>query len=580
MKTAPPSCRTSFPPSRAHKAKVSEEKNALRQESEQLKSQGQFLDTMKQQRLELLSTREKSLEMTAAIVKRNTAAFAAGKPPLKFAGIAAALQNKSADKVQTISLQGCNPYIDQLSIDWGNEKILLNLHSDVAALRQKLDESSVHRSLRDQADQLLYNEIAMTSREAGEEIAPHQNQFEIALSTLSNSNSFLALRLSTIAAAQCQQLQETLKTTWHPKHPDLSPTAFPIYDYETYSKLPASEQNFALVIYSPALNKKAPPQGFHMNSIYVIAKGMDKFLERLKTDGQSEQTSQFHQDFSHLKEILQRSGFVGYSGGAYALSPEYAHDFIFEGEDYFLTVLKATREDFSVHGTKRYAVLEFTDIEQRILTENKIDNRIHEDLLKWRDDYYAAKLNIRGVSPYDVPKPTKNILWNNFKLSFVKYFRGDDRKILHWGLDLSGGKTVQIELRDSNNRTVTDEADIKQGINELYNRVNKMGVSEVSIRQEGNFITLDFPGSQGLSAAELVKASSMYFHIVNEKFSPEQPAAGRRHKPLPPGDLERSRRYQPQRWRRDQPDRLETSLWRLDGPRCHPAPQRIGPHPL
>ena len=78
---------------------------------------------------------------------------------------------------------------------------------------------------------------------------------------------------------------------------------------------------------------------------------------------------------------------------------------------------------------------------------------------------------------------------------------------------------MQIELRDNRNRTVTDETDLKQGVNELYNRVNKMGVSEVSIRQEGNYITLDFPGSQGLSAAELVKASSMYFHVVNEKFS-------------------------------------------------------------
>ena len=130
----------------------------------------------------------------------------------------------------------------------------------------------------------------------------------------------------------------------------------------------------------------------------------------------------------------------------------------------------------------------------------------------------------KGSSKFDVPKPTQNVYWDNFKLSFVKFFRGDDRKILHWGLDLSGGKTVQIELRDTNNRIVTNEADLKQGMNELYNRVNKMGVSEVSIRQEGNFITLDFPGSQGLSAAELVKASTMYFHIVNEKFSPNNPS--------------------------------------------------------
>src|SRR5690349_2791671 len=51
-----------------------------------------------------------------------------------------------------------------------------------------------------------------------------------------------------------------------------------------------------------------------------------------------------------------------------------------------------------------------------------------------------------------------------------------------------------------------------------------MGVSEVSIRQEGNYITLDFPGSQGLSASELIKASSMQFHVVNEKLGPYNPS--------------------------------------------------------
>jgi SecD/SecF fusion protein len=71
---------------------------------------------------------------------------------------------------------------------------------------------------------------------------------------------------------------------------------------------------------------------------------------------------------------------------------------------------------------------------------------------------------------------------------------------------------------------VTNEADIKQGMNELYARVNKMGVSEVSLRREGHLITLDFPGSQNLSASDLVKASSMYFHVVNEKFTNNNPA--------------------------------------------------------
>jgi SecD/SecF fusion protein len=500
------------------KEKIRQEKNGLREEGEKLKSQGQFLEVVKQQRLELLTSREKTLDSASAIVKRNSEKFAAGSDPATFASVGAALQ-----KSNTISLNGNNPFVEKLTIDWGNEKVNISLYPDIAELREKLDQGTKLTGLRDQADQLLYNEIAAASRQSGEEMSPFQNQFEIHLSKLTSSQSFLALQLSSIAAAECKQLKDILLTTWHPQHPDLSPASFPIYDYETYNALPAGEKSFGLVIYAPALYKKAPPQGFHMNSIYVIAKGMDKFVQRISSETQSEQTTQFIQDFNHLREILQQNGFVGYSGAAYAVSPEFSQDFIFEGEDYYQTILKATREDFSVHGTKRYAVLEFTDVEQRVLTENKIDNRMHEDLLKWRDDYYAAKLGIRGVSKFDVPKPTKNVLWDNFKLSLVKYFRGDDRKILHWGLDLSGGKTVQIELRDSNNRVVTDPNDIKQGINELYNRVNKMGVSEVSIRQEGNFITLDFPGSQGLSAAELVKASTMYFHIINEKFGPNNP---------------------------------------------------------
>ena len=505
------------------KEAVKAEKALLKEESEQLKAQGQFLEIVKQQRLELLNSRERTFDQASAILKRNSQAFGAGKPPLTFSSFASALQSNASEKIQSVNLQGRNPFIEKLSIDWNNEKIYLSLYADVAEQRQKLDQSVGHSSLRDQADQLLYNEIALVSRQADEKISPLQNQFEISLNQLNNSKSFLALRLSTVAAAQTKQLEETLKTTWQPQHPDLVPASFPIFDYETYNKLPASERNFGLVIYAPALNNKAPPQGFHMNSIYVIAKGMDKFLQRLKSETHQDQANQFIQDFNQLRDILQQNGFVGYSGGAHALNPEFANDFIFEGEDYYQTVLKATHENFNVRGTKRFAILEYTDVEQRILAENRIDNSIHEDLLKWRDDYYAAQLGLRGVSKYDVPKPTKNVFWNNFKLSFVKFFRGDDRKILHWGLDLSGGKTVQIELRDSNNRIVTNEADIKQGINELYNRVNKMGVSEVSIRQEGNFITLDFPGSQGLSAAELVKASSMYFHIVNEKFGPNNP---------------------------------------------------------
>lgn len=507
------------------KDSFAKEKNTLSEEAAALKNQGAFLDPAKQQKLDLLSSREKMLTSTIGVVRKNQSSFSSGKQPWSYASMGAALQ-KSRQQVspgntkQVLSLDGKNPFFEKVIIDWQNETITLALYSDVIALNKKLASIASQTYLKDQVEQLLFNEVAYVSRLSGEKIAPSQDAFTIALSDVANSKSFLAFRLSSIAGAQSNQVKQALLSKWTPVHPDLKRDVFPVWDYSEYLSLPSDQKKLGLVVYSPVNNGKTPENGFRMNSIYVVAKGIDKILQQYQANPHSEQAEQFFTDFYKLRDILQKNGFVGYSGSAFISNKEFSGDYIFEAPDYYQSILAATREDFSVHGTKRYAVLEFSDVEHRILTENKIDTRIHEDLLKWRDDYQAASLNIKGLSKYDVPKPTQNALVSNLLLSAKKYFRGDDRKILHWGLDLSGGKTVQIELRDNNNRLVTNEADIKQGINELYNRVNKMGLSEVTIRQEGNYITLDFPGSQGLSASDLVKASSMFFHVVNEKFSP------------------------------------------------------------
>ena len=49
-------------------------------------------------------------------------------------------------------------------------------------------------------------------------------------------------------------------------------------------------------------------------------------------------------------------------------------------------------------GSKRYAVLDFTDVEQRILAWNKIEDRIQEDLLKWKEEYNAAQVDLNASS--------------------------------------------------------------------------------------------------------------------------------------------------------------------------------------
>ncbi|MES2122823.1 MAG: protein translocase subunit SecDF, partial [Chlamydiota bacterium] len=225
---------------------IGSQRKALKDQSDTLRAQGQFLETVKQQELDLLSAREKTLEQAYAIVKRNAQSFGAGKTPFTYGTLSASLQNKPAEGVQVISLMGCNPFVEQIAIDWSNEKILLSLYSDVEKVREQLDMSNSKTYLRDMADQLLYNEIAFASRQSGETISPFQDKFEIALSQLQNSDSFIALRLSTIAAEQSKQLVETLQSTWQPKHTDLSRDAFPIYDYETYLQLPESKQNLCL----------------------------------------------------------------------------------------------------------------------------------------------------------------------------------------------------------------------------------------------------------------------------------------------------------------------------------------------
>lgn len=465
--------------------------------------------------LALLKSRENLIIQAETLLKNHRKDFITSQQPWNYARAGSALKESpfsEGAQVQMISLEDQNPFVEHYVIDWANDQILLKLYPDLVQAREN------STPLKEQVDQLVYNAIAEISRQSGEEISPFQNQFQIALSDLPESKTFLTLRLYSIAQAKANDLREIISLHWSPEHPDLKKEVFPIWDYETYQKLPLDQKSLGLLVFAPSMYNTMPPKGFKMNSIYVIAKGVDKILERVSAYPGSEASEQFLKDFRALEKLMQINGFFGYSANSFAISSEFAGDFIFEGEDYYQSVLVASRENFQVHGTKRYAVLEFTNVEQRILAENKIDNAIHEELLKWRDDYRSAQVDIRKVSKYAIPSPTKNVLWDNFKLSFVKYFRGDERKILHWGLDMSGGKTVQIELLYDQNKVVSKEADIRQGINELYSRVNKMGVSEVSIRQEGNTIALDFPGSQALSANELIKASSMYFHVINEQF--------------------------------------------------------------
>lgn len=488
-------------------------------EADKKKSSSEGFEADQEQQLSRLERQNSILNHASIIIKNNSAAFK-GSAPLNYQKIKEELASKQSTanngSNEIVSLQDTNPFIEALVIDWNNDKILLKLFNDVQELRVGEKSNSY---LKDKINQYVINAVADASQQADETVEPIEDTFAVNLNSLIGAKSFLIFNLNYLAEKRSGELIEELKKNWHPQHHDLASESFPIYSYQDFKKLPVEQQKLGLVVYAPAIEKQAMPEGFHAGSIYVIAKGLDAIAMKYQSSPQDPDAKLLASDINSLTEILKQNGFLGYSGASYGVAPEFSKDYLFEMSDYYSNLLKAARENFTVKGSKRYAVLDFTDVEQRILALNNIDDRIQEDLLKWREAYQTARVALDPVNRYLVPKPTRNAFWENFKLSFIKYFRGDERKVLKWGLDLSGGKTVRIGLRDRNNRPVTNPDDLKTAVNQLYVRVNNLGVSERTIHIENNNIILDFPGSQNLSAAELVKASAMYFHIVNEKFA-------------------------------------------------------------
>jgi SecD/SecF fusion protein len=496
------------------------EKINIAEEEKKAKEQESFIENNTWQRKELLDKKEIALITAENILKNNVSKFANGQIPWEYKSTISALNEEyrkesSNDSVLSLDVDNKNTFIKEITIDWMNDKVSFFMHDDVLNYLSKTSAENKHL-----VEQMIINEIAKISKKTEEKISVQGQAYVVNLNALTNSKSVLTLKLTEIAKVQANQIKTTLEKDWNPSHPEMQKDNFPIYDYETYLSLPSSQKQLCLVIFIPAIHSSVAPVGMHDNSIYVIAKGLERIMQKYQTHSNSEMGQTLLDDFKNLNALLRQYGFLGFSGSSLKLQSEFSNDFIFENSNYYQSILKASRENFQTNGSKKFATLEFTNLEQRILTENQIDNSIQEDLLKWKDDYNTQKVSLNSENKFDVPAPTKNPLLSNLLLSSKKYFRGDDRKILHWGLDLSGGKTVQIELRDKSNKIVSNEADLKQGVNELYNRVNKMGVSEVTIRTQGSNIVLDFPGSQGLSASELVKASTMYFNIVNEKFTP------------------------------------------------------------
>ncbi len=412
-----------------------------------------------------------------------------------------------------------NPLFDRVALDISSNRIELNASQDIQALLEQ-EEAKDITDLQVFLREELLQQAALVSRASGEEIETvSDSTYAIPLFSTPGAASFLKLSSSELAQEMSQTLLNQVFDFWSPQSADFQEDSYPRVTIDAFAKLPRREdRKMCLLAFSPASTPLSVGHILKPSSLYLILRGGKKIVDSAPSD---EAKSQAIQDITALAQILQKRGFISYTGEEVKNSfgaTEFLSDIIFELENFYAPYLALTKEQFQVKG--RTPILEFSTFENRLRVENTIDDQEQESLVRWKEMWQSAQVAANPQEKILVPHPNRNVFLSNFAKGWKKYFRGDYSKVLHWGLDLSGGKSVKVGLYDSAMRPVTDQKDLHQAVSELYQRLNGMGVSERVIRVENNTISIDFPGSQDISSNELIQASAMYFHIVNEKFGP------------------------------------------------------------
>lgn len=427
--------------------------------------------------------------------------------------------------IWTLVIGEQNPYVAEIALDFGGESMMIRLHPDVTAILNSVPSTEQQAQRREEIQKRVSLEIARLIQETGEEILGDGGVYRLALYNVQGCSSYVALDIEKLGKKQADALLAQIQKEWTRESVDFASQEsvagasgsgqFSFFNYDDFVKASNQEKKFSLVALVPS-PQFAEGAGLKTTSLYVIGRGFKPFVD--------EKDSKAHRDIQTLAKILQARGFVAFFGSELQGSYDLDNDIIFELENFIAPTLQATRESFRVFPNSSKAFVECSTYEARILTKNKIENAIQEDLVRWKEAYQAAQVDSKPNAKLLVPKPTENVLFANFMRGVGQYFRGDDSKVLKWGLDLSGGKSVTLGLYDQNGVQVQAPDQLQKAANELYTRLNKMGVSERVIRVENDTIGVEFPGVQGVSAEELVKASAMYFHIVNEQFGPLNPA--------------------------------------------------------
>ncbi|EPP35458.1 protein-export membrane protein SecD [Chlamydia ibidis] len=279
---------------------------------------------------------------------------------------------------------------------------------------------------------------------------------------------------------------------------DLLKENFPIH-----CRKPKENDSFGCFIFSP----KKSCQHFSRGSIYVVCKGLRSIIAKYE-HANREDSVVFEQDLQNLYNCFSHTDAVAWSLG---------EDQVLEIRSPLQRIFDALGEDFVVSKIDASAYLEVNDVRDRLETLNRIEKQRQNELVRWHEQYRQATCSMDPQVRLRAAVPGKNALVENLKLNLRKYARGDN--VLRLGIDFVGGKQIRLAFKDHQGRQLTDKDDILQVSDELYSRLNKLGVAEVEIRREGENIQLSVPGSANVSSQDILGVSQMTFHVVNEKFS-------------------------------------------------------------
>lgn len=246
---------------------------------------------------------------------------------------------------------------------------------------------------------------------------------------------------------------------------------------------------------------------FSKGSVYVVFKGLRSIAAKYEKSSSNENRL-FRQDLQNFYNCFAHTDATPWN---------VEGDQVLEIRVPLQRMFDVWGEDFVPQASGAGATLEVRDIRDRLETLNRIEKTRQSEWVRWHELYRQSKCSMDPHVRLRAPVPHRSAFFENLKLNWRKYSRGDG--VLRLGIDFAGGKQLRLAFKDHHGNPLTDKEGVAKVSDELYARLNKLGVSEVSLHQEGTHVHVSIPGSSRLSSEEIIGASHMSFHVVNEKFS-------------------------------------------------------------